>query len=263
MVQLEVDLREPRAARVERVAGLVSRQRGVDLIVLPELWPAGAFAYPAWEGSAEPVDGPLVRTMSEAARAAGTTVHMGSFIERGETGQLFNTSMVLDAHGQTLATYRKMHRFGFSDGEPRLLGAGTDTVVYDARAHGRWGLATCYDLRFPELFRALVDGGSDVFVVVAGWPQARIGHWSLLARARAVENQAFVLACNATGQQGRTTLGGRSLVVDPWGEVVAEAGTEQQVLTVDVDLDLVRRTREDFPVLRDRVLPVPSPVRAV
>ncbi|MDP9417988.1 MAG: carbon-nitrogen family hydrolase, partial [Actinomycetota bacterium] len=179
-------------------------------------------------------------------------VHMGSLIERAPTGELYNTAVVLGPDGGLRASYRKIHRFGFSDGEPRLLAAGDAPVVYDAGEHGRWGLATCYDLRFPELFRALVDRGAEAVVVVAGWPAARIGHWSLLARARAVEDQVFVLGCNAVGQQGRTALGGRSVVIDPWGGVVAEAGGDAEVTAVDVDLADVARVRAEFPVLADR-----------
>ncbi len=254
LIQLDVGDDEPVDARVRRAAELVRAEREADLVVLPELWPQGAFAYRRWEQTAEPLDGPTVAALGAAAREIGAHVHMGSLIERAGTGELFNTSVVLSPDGEVAAAYRKIHRFGFSDGEPRLLAAGREPVVYDAGELGRWGLATCYDLRFPEMFRALVDRGAQAVVLVAGWPAARIEHWSLLARARAVEDQVFVLGCNATGQQGSTALGGRSVVVDPWGAVVVESGEAPDTVRVDVDLTDVERTRADFPVLADRVL---------
>ena len=97
------------------------------------------------------------------------------------------------------------------------------------------GIATCYDLRFPELFRGLVDAGAEMFVLSAGWPERRRSHWTLLARARAVENQAYVLACGTAGTHAGVLQAGHSIVVDPWGEVLAEAGADEEVLTVEFD----------------------------
>jgi predicted amidohydrolase len=134
-----------------------------------------------------------------------------------------------------------------------LLGAG-DEVVVAATAIGRIGLATCYDLRFPELFRGLVDRGAEVVVVPAAWPQARVAHWILLAQARAVENQYAVVACNTAGAQAGKAMGGRSIVVGPRGDVLGEAGSSGQVLTAEVDLADVARWREEFPVLANRRL---------
>jgi predicted amidohydrolase len=159
--------------------------------------------------------------------------------------------VLLAPDGSVDATYRKIHLFGFSEGEATQLTAGTDLVVHDGRL-GTLGLATCYDLRFPELFRGLVDRSVVAVSLVASWPERRIAHWRLLAQARAVEDQVYVLACNAVGTHAGVTMGGHSMVVDPWGEVLAEAGTDEQVLTVDVDLSSVAGIRERFPVLGDR-----------
>jgi predicted amidohydrolase len=249
VLQIDVDPDEPMEDRVARVADLVRRQAGADLVVLPELWPQGAFAYWAWQDSAQSLDGATVQALRSAARDIRATVHMGSIIERDGAGRLYNTSVLLGPDGGILTTYRKIHRFGFDEGEPRLIEAGEGVVV-----HQRLGLATCYDLRFPEMFRALLDQGAEVILLTSGWPARRIGHWTLLARARAVENQAYVVACNTAGTQGEVQLGGRSLVVDPWGEVLAEAGTAEEVLRVRIDPASVAATRASFPVLRDRRL---------
>ena len=250
---LDVDMELSHDARVGRAAGLVRAQRGADLVVLPELWAHGAFAYDTWAASAEPLDGPTVSAMAEAAADIGAYVLCGSIIERGDDGSLYNTAVMLDPSGALVVSYRKIHRFGFGKGEVTTLGRGHDVVtckVNDAVL----GLATCYDLRFSELFRALVDAGATVIALPSSWPEKRIEHWRVLARARAIESQAYVIACNAVGSHSGYTLGGHSAVIDPWGEVLAESGTDEEVLVVDIDPDYVTKTRESFPVLRDRVL---------
>jgi predicted amidohydrolase len=249
LIQLAYDDDEPLDARIDRAADLVRAQTGSDLVLLPELWPQGGFAYRSWADQAQPVDGSVVESMRKAAADLGATVHMGSFVERGADGRLYNTSVLLSGTGDVLATYRKIHLFGFGEGEPVLLGAGNDVVV-----HEKLGLATCYDLRFPELFRALLDRGAEVVLIVAAWPAKRVHHWRLLAQARAVENQSYVLACNTAGTHAGYEMGGGSVVVDPWGAVVAEAGTGEEVLVVDLDLSTVASTREAFPILADRRL---------
>lgn len=247
--------------RRDRVAALVRGRRGADLVVLPELWPHGGFAYRTWADRAEPVDGPTAAALADAAREIGAVVHAGSVIERdGE--HLYNTSLLLGPDGARLATYRKIHRFGFGVGEPRLLEAGEDLVtvrvpvpVSDPDGDGVVvGLATCYDLRFPEMFRALLDAGAEVVLVPAAWPAARVHHWTLLSRARAIEDQVVVVACNTAGTHAGHEMGGRSLVVGPTGDVLAEAGTDEEVLSVDVGTTQVAEVRERFPVLADRRL---------
>lgn len=252
LVQLAVDLAEPKAERVGRVAALV-RQVAADLVILPELWPHGGFAYDRWAEEAEPLDGPTVAALQAAARDLGATVHMGSLVERRSDGRLSNTSLVLDADGEVTATYRKIHGFGFAEGEAVLLTPGEE-VVCARTPYGGLGLSTCYDLRFPELYRALLDRGAELFAVPSAWPMRRVEHWRLLARARAVEDQAFVLACNTAGEHAGVAMAGHSVVVDPWGDVVAEAGETEQVLVADIDLATVAKTRAEFPVLPDRRL---------
>ena len=116
------------------------------------------------------------------------------------------------------------------------------------------GVATCYDLRFPEQFRGLIDAGASMFVVCASWPQRRVPHWRLLTAARAVENLAFVVAVGACGTQLGVVQGGESVVVDPWGETLALAGRTETVLDVEIDLARVAAVRKEFPALQDRRL---------
>ena len=174
IVQLAYDDDEPRATRVERVAQLVRDQAGHDLVVLPELWQPTGFGYRHWAELAEPVDGPLVHAMARAARDAGVVLHAGSWIETNGAGPdgrgLWNTSMVFGPDGALLATYRKVHRFGFgAGGAGAARGRAGDRDRRPAVASAReraesgsvtTGLATCYDIRFPEQFRRLLDAGA-------------------------------------------------------------------------------------------------------
>jgi len=270
VIQLGYDDQEPVADRVARAAEIVRNQAGHDLVVLPELWAPGGFSYQRWEERAEPVDGPVASLMSAAARDAGVMLHAGSIVERpphsasGPEGKnLWNTSLVFAPDGSLAATYRKIHRFGFGQGEPLLMEAGDVLSLVDvpdsspSGGAARAALSTCYDLRFPELYRAQLDVGATFFVIPAAWPAARVQHWTLLAQARAIENQSVVVACNTAGTHAGVEMGGHSQVVLPTGDVVALAGTQEQVLRVEVDLNVVGDYRASFPVLRDRRLPLP------
>ncbi|MEP7370025.1 MAG: nitrilase-related carbon-nitrogen hydrolase [Dermatophilaceae bacterium] len=269
VIQIGYDDREPVADRVTRAADLVRAQAGHDLVVLPELWAPGGFSYQSWAERAERVDGPVAAAMSAAARDAGVMLHAGSIIEHPANGapgpegkDLWNTSLVFASDGSLAATYRKIHRFGFGRGEPLLLEAGSELSLVDVpdsspgAEPARAALSTCYDLRFPELYRAQLDAGATLFVIAAAWPAARVRHWTLLAHARAIENQCVVVACNTAGAHAGVEMGGHSQVVLPTGEVSAVAGGGQQVLSVDVDMSVVSAYRASFPVLSDRRLPL-------
>lgn len=258
LIQIAVDQGESVNSRRERAASLVVAQQGADLVILPELWPTGAFAYTLFADEAEPLLGPTHDVMAKAAAQAGVWLHAGSFVERAADGALYNTSLVFSPEGERVAAYRKIHRFGFDKGEAVLMGAGDELVTVDLPGT-TLGLATCYDLRFPEMFRALVDAGAGTLVVPAGWPERRRSHWTLLARARAVENQAYVLAVGTAGTHAGVEQAGHSIVVDPWGEVLAEAGAGEEVLTVEFDTAKVAATREQFPALKDRRLGLAPP----
>jgi predicted amidohydrolase len=252
LVQLEVTLAEPLGERVAAAAELVASCAGSDLVVLPELWAHGAWAYDGWAAEAEPLDGPTVTAMRAAAAGAGVLLHAGSLVER-DGDRLFNTSVLIGPDGALAASYRKIHRFGFTEGEGRFMSPGEKVVTHGAEPL-RLGLATCYDLRFPEMFRLLTDAGAQLFVVTSSWPARRLAHWQLLTRARAVENLAYLVAADACGEHAGVLQAGHSVVVDPWGEVVAEAGTAPTVLHVDIDENRVENTRASFPVLADRRL---------
>ena len=254
LLQVDVSDDEAVSARVDRVLAIVRDQKNMaELVILPELWHIGAFNNAALLPEAQPRDGELVHRMSEAAKDAGVWLHAGSFVESHD-GTVSNTSVVFRPDGKPAAFYRKIHLFGFDEGEAAMLARGNDVVVVEDSPVGAAGIATCYDLRFPELFRALTDKGAQAFLLCSGWPTPRINHWEVLIQARAIENQAWFIACNEVGRNGDYVLGGTSMVVDPKGEVVAKAGLSEEVLRADVDVTTATAWRRAFPILRDRVM---------
>jgi predicted amidohydrolase len=218
--------------------------------MLPELWHVGAFEIDQLAQHAQAIDGPLMTDLGALAAELGIWLHAGSFAERASDGDLFNTSVLFDPNGSVAATYRKIHLFGFDGGETTVLAGGDELVVVDTPL-GPTGLATCYDLRFPEMFRALNEGGATSILLTSGWPTPRISHWDVLTRARAIENQMWLVACNEVGEQGPVTLGGHSVIVAPTGDVVALGGDSEEILRGVIDPALSERWRAEFPVLPD------------
>jgi predicted amidohydrolase len=253
-VQLRVSGDQRAADRLAAVRQSVADEaaRGADLVVLPEMWPVGYFAFDDYAGAGEPLDGPLGCALSEAAAAAGVYLAAGSMVER-DGDKLCNTTLLYDRAGTLTASYRKIHLFGYGSKEQQILTPGTDVVVttIDGMAVG---LSTCYDLRFPELYRRMVDAGAELFVVVAGWPFPRVDAWRCLARARAIENQAALVGCNAAGSQGGSTFAGASVAFNAWGTPLGELDDRPGVLRVDIDAESIRAARADFPALADRRL---------
>lgn len=251
VLQVDCSTSESVAHRVERVLGLVEREApGTEVMVLPELWNITAFDLASAAEHAQPLDGPLTTALSTLARKHTLWLHGGSFCEK-DGDLLHNTSVLFDPSGELVAYYRKIHVFTYA-GEHETMTPGSDLVVVGTPL-GPTGLATCYDLRFPEMFRAMTQGGAEAFLIASGWPSSRIAHWDALLPARAIENQAWVVACNQVGDQKGLVLGGHSAVIDPTGVTVARGGDGQQVLRADADPDVGRRWRADFPALDDIV----------
>lgn len=253
LLQISSDASESAPDRIERVLGMLEETLPqADIAVLPELWISGAFDLPLAREVAAPLDFPVLESIRAMAKAADTWVHAGSYAERLPDGRTFNTAALIGPDGEIVATYRKRHLFGFATGERTLITAG-DALIVAETPLGHTGIATCYDLRFPEMFRDLVEAGAETFLVASGWPTPRIGHWDVLTRARAIEDQAWMVACNGVGSHADITLGGHSIVIDPQGNVVAEAGDDETVLFADVEPGRAREWREAFPVLDDRL----------
>lgn len=265
-VQVNVDSSETPATRIQQVVSRVEQLAPTsDFITLPELWETGAFDLQLGLDHASTLDdlynSGWLAALSRIATSNHTWIHAGSFMERGvgdDEGKTFNTSVLIDAQGEIAATYRKIHLFGFDGGEVALLDPGSELVVVDTPL-GRTGLATCYDIRFPELFRKLLDLGAEAMIVPTGWPLSRINTWTTLAQARAIENQLWLIGTNEVGSQdnndGRIIeLGGATMVVSPAGKVVALGGESEEVVSVDIDPSETGQIRARFPILQDRVL---------
>lgn len=221
-------------------------RRGAALVLLPELWACGYSADKFSACAAAMGEGAFAH-MRALARAYRVAVG-GSHIERaGE--RLYNTFALYAPDGGLWGAYRKIHRF-LPMGEGVL--APGEAVQMAATPWGKVGLAVCYDLRFPEVFRLQAVAGARLLLVVAAWPLSRIAHWEALLRARAIENQAFVAAVNRARGTGRTVFGGRSMVVSPQGEVLVQAGAQEALLTVTVDLAEADAYRDAFPALQHR-----------
>ncbi len=245
----------PLAAHVDEAVDMVRASRGADLIVLPEMWHVGYFGFDQYEREAVTLgESELPRRFSALAAELGATIHMGSVVERD--GGLFNTSLVFAPDGREVGRYRKIHVFGYGSREQELLTGGDEVATFPVAGLSA-GMATCYDLRFPELFRAMVDDVA-LYVVPAAWPATRVEHWRSLLVARAIENQAFVIGCNAAGLDRGVALGGNSVIVSPYGEVIARAGTEPARLDAEVDLAEVAALRSSFRVLEDRTFDPPG-----
>jgi predicted amidohydrolase len=237
-------------------------EQGCDLVCLPEVFTIGYFSFDNYPRAAEAVDGETVSMLQELARTEGIAVLAGSIVEdlgasaeRGfETPAregYANTAVYIDSDGSRRGVYRKNHLFGYESAEQELLTPG-DSIATVEDGGFTIGMTTCYDLRFPELYRELVDRGVTLTLVPSAWPYPRVEHWRLLPRARAVENLMYVAAVNGVGEFEAASLLGRSTVYDPWGTPVASAGERAGLVTARLDPGAVAERREEFPALDDR-----------
>jgi predicted amidohydrolase len=235
-----------------QVPDLVEKAGPTDLVVLPEAF-ARDFGVQGSDlsAAAEPLDGPFVAELRRVASASGLAVVAGMFETSPEPARPFNTLVLAD--GDMLASYRKIHlydSFGYVESE-RVHPGPVEPVVVQARG-ARLGLMTCYDLRFPELARLLAAGGAEVLVLPAAWVAGdrKLEHWRTLLRARAIENVCWVVAA----AQPAPRYTGHSLVVAPTGDIVAEAGEGEELLSASLDLDAVAEARRGNPSLSNRRL---------
>jgi predicted amidohydrolase len=217
---------------------------GANLLLLPELWSSGLDLEHAAQHAGRGSDA----AMADLARRHQLHIY-GSIPVKGLDAKVTNQGLLFSSDGGCLAEYAKLHLFRPMD-EDRYLQRGDSVVIADT-PWGRAGLAICYDLRFPELFRAHSAGGAKLVLIVAEWPYPRLEHWQTLLRARAIENQVFMIACNRAGESRGLRFCGHSCVIDPWGETVVEAGDSEQLVTAEIDLARVDEVRKAFPVLAD------------
>jgi omega-amidase len=254
LVQMQIARGKPALNRA-KVQALTAELRPSKpaLLVLPELFSTGYLVQgdlgseEAWATAAEEDR----EFLSQTARrlecwVAGTTLEAGS----GE-GKFRNLSLIYNPAGESVARYQKVHPFSLG-GEDRVFTRGEEIVTFDLDA---WQVqpTVCYDLRFPELYRAGSMRGVHLILVQSNWLEARQAHWETLLKARAIENQAYVAGVNCTGNQDKINYVGGSMVISPKGEALAKAGAEEGLVRARLDLDFVKLWRRQFPALRDRM----------
>jgi deaminated glutathione amidase len=257
-----------KAANLEQARNLIERavhDDRPDLILLPEVWAFQGGTADDRRAAAEAIpDGEAYALLQGLAAAHGIIIHGGSFLER-RPDRLFNTTVVFDRDGEELARYRKLHLFDVvtPDGreyrESAVVGRGREVVTYAAE-NVRIGCSICYDLRFGELYRRLAADDAQIIMVPAAFTlQTGKDHWEVLLRARAIETQCFVAAAAQVGsfQAGRDLRynWGHSMILDPWGKVLAQVPDRPGFATARLDLDYLTRVREMLPVAQHRVLP--------
>jgi omega-amidase len=237
-----------------RTLATQAASQGAQLLLLPELWQTG-YDLARADRYATPLppsadDGGAFALMAELAQKHQLYL-AGTALETSPEGRPFNTAALFGPDGTLVGAYRKAHLWA-PMGEVEHMTAGSSLPTFDL-PWGTTALAVCYDLRFPEMWRCYADAGAQLVLIPAEWPARRVEHWRLLLRARAVENQFFVVSCNRAGadEQG-THFGGHSAAVDPWAQVLVEGGLEPGLFVASLDLGEVARARRLFPFLEDR-----------
>jgi len=237
--QIKTNLERVRAG-IQRVAA-----QGSQLVVLPEMW-SGGYDYKRLAALAQ--ESPQLLEDLRCLSGELGLVIVGSLPELA-AGKIYNSAFVVDC-GELKGSYRKIHLFSFM-GEDRFLAAGEKSLVVPTSV-GRLGIAICYDLRFPELFRKLALEGAEILCIPAEWPKPRQDHWRTLLRARAIENQLFVVAANCCGIQGKLDFFGMSMLIEPRGEVLAEGGETDCELFAELNYEQIKDYRHQIPCFHDR-----------
>lgn len=248
LIQMDIQLGRPAENRA-RMMDLVRQTAGqADLVVLPEMWTTG-YALADLSGNLADRDGmPTEEVLSGLAAEAGIYLAGSRAVERN--GRVYNLATVHGPDGRLLAEYAKVHLVPMME-EPLHLTPGDRLAMADVEGV-RCGLAICYDLRFVELFRTLALNGAEMMIIPAEWPAVRLHHWRTLLQARAIENQCFVLGCNRVGSDANNDFPGHSMIVDPWGNVLAEGDEEECIIYATIDLAQVAEVRTRVPVFKDR-----------
>lgn len=250
LLQMDMKLGDPRY-NWEHAEEMIRKAAGEspDIICLPELWDVGFFPKTGLEKLADWDGTALQREMGGLAAELGVNIAAGSAAVRREDG-IYNTAFFFNRSGKCEAAYDKVHLFSPME-EHHFFHPGDHASVFELDGV-RCGAAICYDIRFPEWIRTICLNGIEVLFVAAQWPGIRREHWKNLNRTRAIENQCFVVAVNSCGTAGQTKYGGCSMAIDPWGDVLAQAGEEEQILTCELDREVIRRIRSEINVYRDR-----------
>ncbi|AIQ44894.1 hydrolase [Paenibacillus sp. FSL R7-0273] len=221
---------------------------GTGCVLLPELWTTG-YDLTRLEGIADPEGQGVKAMMSGLARELGIHIVAGSVASRQPAG-ITNSMYIFDRSGGLAGEYSKLHLFRLMD-EHLYLQPGEAKGLFTLDNTLCAGLI-CYDIRFPEWVRAHTASGAEILFISAEWPKPRLAHWRALLISRAIENQCYVAACNRAGADPANSFAGHSMIIDPWGDVIGEAGEGEEILTGEIDLFKVREVRQQIPIFADR-----------
>ncbi len=236
-------------ARAEKLIRQTVKTENSDVVVLPETWSTGYYPKNNLKSFCE-TDGDKIKS-SFATLAMELSVNIvGGSVANLKCDKVYNTSFIFNRNGEVVGEYDKMHLFTPMDEHKFFeFGDRLTTFTLDGK---KCGIVICYDIRFPELARLLALDGIDVLFVVSQWPAARAEHLKTLTAARAIENQMFVALCNSCGEADGTRFGGNSRIIDPWGNVLASAGENEEVITADCDFTIIEEIRKSINVFNDR-----------
>jgi predicted amidohydrolase len=248
LAQMDLVLGDP-AANLRKAEDWTAEaaRRGSDLIIFPEMWTTGCDWPRVKELSTRQDE--VIEAVGNLAKKYGVWLN-GSMLALDENRQPTNTSILFDPQGQQAGVYRKIHLFGVMN-EDEHLAAGQHLTTVET-SWGQSGLAICYDLRFAEMFRTYALSGVNMVYLPAEWPHPRLAHWRTLLRARAIENQMFMVGVNRVGNDGTYSFFGHSAIIDPWGNAVVEGGESEILLTATIETDMVAEVRQKIPVFKDR-----------
>lgn len=258
LTQVQMVVTDDKAENLQHASALIDRavSRGSEIVCLPEMFttPYSNDCFPRF---AESQDGPTAQMLSREAAKHGIVLVGGSFPE-SDGGKLYNTALVFGPKGQLLAKHRKIHMFDisiqgkFSFKESDTLSPGRTISVFDT-PFGRMGVAICFDIRFPELFRLMALNGANIILVPAAFNTVTgPAHWHMLARCRAVDNQVFIGVTSPARQEKGFKAYGHTLVTDPWGNILSEAGEEEALIESKLDMAFLNKIRQELPLLTAR-----------
>lgn len=252
LLQMDIIPGEPEKNRekaLRMIKKAVSAKPKPDILILPEMWTT-AYQLGNLSTTCDQEGMPTNEMIAEQAKEGRVNIVAGSYASSQER-RIFNTAYVFNRQGNNIASYQKIHLFKLMD-EHKYIESGDKHCIFEIDGI-KCGIIICYDLRFPELTRRLALEGIKLLFVPAQWPAARLEHWTTLLKARAIENQIFIAAVNRAGKSANDEFAGGSMLISPWGEVLAKGGFSEQIISGEINLGLIDEAKRRIDILGDRV----------
>lgn len=249
-IQMDMEFESPlkNFKKSEELIRMAAKEK-IDTVVLPETWNTGFFPIKNIKEMSDNNGENTIKLLSKLSKELNVNIIGGSVVNEKEKG-IYNTSYIFNREGECIAEYDKTHLFSYMH-EDYYFKKGNRVTTFELDGV-KCGVIICYDIRFLELARTLALQGIKILFVVAQWPITRIMHWEVLNTARAIENQIFVVCVNSCGTAGETIYGGHSAIINPWGEIIAKASNKEEIITADIDLNIVEKIRSTINVYNDR-----------